>query len=72
VNFAEASKIVVEAFGIKTSPEDLIDDWWKPYVYALSRIGGLPSSFTDPNQFVTRGEMAEVIYRVKTGMGSEL
>ncbi len=72
VNFAEASKIVVEAFGIETLPEDHPDVWWKPYVYALSRVGGLPTSFTDPNQLVTRGEMAEIIYRVKTGIGSDL
>jgi hypothetical protein len=69
VNFAEAAKIVVNAFGIKTNPKDTAQTvWWKPYVFAMSRIGGLPPSFTDPNQLLTRGEMAEIIYRVMTGM----
>jgi len=69
VNFAEAAKIVINAFAIKTNPEDQqLSVWWKPYVFAMSRIGGLPPSFTDPNQLLTRGEMAEIIYRVMTGM----
>ncbi|PIR54101.1 hypothetical protein COU75_02910 [Candidatus Peregrinibacteria bacterium CG10_big_fil_rev_8_21_14_0_10_42_8] len=69
VNFAEAAKIVVNAFTIHTNPEDQkLSVWWKPYVFALSRIGGLPPSFTDPNQLLTRGEMAEIIFRVMTGM----
>lgn len=69
VNFAEAAKIVVNAFGIPTSPEDDDEDvWWKPYVFALARINGLPMSFSDPNQELTRGDMAEIVYRVMTGM----
>jgi len=69
VNFAEAAKIVVNAFAIHTNPADeKLSVWWKPYVFALSRIGGLPPSFTDPNQLLTRGEMSEIIFRVMTGM----
>ena len=67
VNFAEAAKIVVNAFSIEMNTEDHNNIWWKPYVFALSRIGGLPPSFTDPNQLLTRGEMAEIIFRVMTG-----
>jgi hypothetical protein len=69
VNFAEASKIVVNAFAINTNPEDRLGAWWKQYVFALSRLGGLPSSFSDPNQLLTRGDMAEIIHRVLMGMG---
>jgi hypothetical protein len=68
VNFAEAAKIVVGAFGIETNPEDYLGAWWKPYVFALAHIGGLPSTFSDPNQELTRGDMAEIIYRVMMGM----
>ena len=68
VNFAEAAKIVVGAFGIETNPEDHLGIWWRPYVFALAKIGGLPSTFSDPNQQITRGDMAEIIYRVKMGM----
>tara|TARA_Y100000310_G_scaffold175693_2_gene175799 strand:+ start:6530 stop:7576 length:1047 start_codon:yes stop_codon:yes gene_type:complete len=68
VNFAEAAKIVVGAFGIGTSPGDSKDIWWQPYVFALARLGGLPSTFSDPNQQLTRGDMAEIIYRVRMGM----
>ena len=72
VNFAEAAKIVVGAFGIDTKPEDHLGVWWRPYVFALARIGGLPTTFSDPNQEITRGDMAEIIYRVMMGMGYEM
>ena len=68
INFAEAAKIVVGAFSVPTGEEENI--WWKPYVFALARIGGLPQSFTDPNQELTRGDMAEIIYRVMMGIES--
>lgn len=68
VNFAEASKIVVNAFALSTNPEDAEGVWWRPYVLALSKIGGLPTTFSDPNQLVTRGEMAEIIMRVMLGL----
>lgn len=68
INFAETSKIVVNAFGIQTEGEDHLGVWWRPFVFALARIGGLPSSFTDPNQMLTRADMAEIIYRVMIGM----
>ena len=70
VNFAEASKIVVGAFGIQTGATTNNEVWWRPYVLALARINGLPSSFSDPNQQLTRGDMAEIIYRVMMGMES--
>lgn len=72
VNFAEAAKIVVGAFDIETDPEDHLSIWWRPYVFALARIGGLPTTFSDPNQQLTRGDMAEIIYRVMMGMGSDM
>lgn len=79
VNFAEAAKIVVGAFGITIDAQNMewlasrssaeqSEGWWRPYVFALSKIGGLPSTFSDPNQQLTRGDMAEIIYRVKMGM----
>lgn len=71
VNFAEAAKIVVNAFEIETDPEDHLGIWWRPYVFALARIGGLPTTFSDPNQQLTRGDMAEIIYRVMLGMGNQ-
>lgn len=67
VNFAEAAKIVVEAFNIPVS-EEQSTVWWKPYVFALAQMGGLPPSFSDPNQKLTRGDMAEIIYRVMMGI----
>ncbi len=79
LNFAEGAKIVVNAFGIPVNQEDLVwlanrssveqsEGWWRPFVFALARVGGLPSSFTDPNQVVTREDMANMIYLVMMGI----
>lgn len=68
VNFAEASKIVVNAFNIRIDSAYQSGVWWRKYVLTLAGLGGLPTSFTDPNQKLTRGDMAEIIYRVMMGM----
>lgn len=64
VNFAEASKIVINAFAIDIDPGFEEGAWWRKFVLTLAGIGGLPSTFTDPNQSLTRGDMAEIIFRV--------
>lgn len=68
VNFAEAAKIVVNAFAVPITSDDQTV-WWRPFVFSLAHIGGLPASFSDPNQLLTRADMAEIIERVMRGMG---
>ncbi|MDD3896774.1 MAG: S-layer homology domain-containing protein [Candidatus Peribacteraceae bacterium] len=63
INTAEAAKIVVEAFGLEVSVQDA-ETWYAPYMETLEGIEALPSTATDPAHLLTRGEMAEVIYRV--------
>lgn len=66
INLAEAAKIVVNTFAIPVELDG--EPWWKPYIVALSSVGGLPPRLTDPNQAITRGDMADIIYRVMMGM----
>ena len=62
INFAEASKIVVRSFGIDTHPDDV---WYRPYVRALAVRSAIPTSVGALDAPVTRGEMAEMVYRLK-------
>lgn len=63
INFAEAAKILVEAFMLGELPNG--DEWWAPYVNALMDIGAVPPTLHGPDQELTRGEMAELIYRIE-------
>lgn len=67
INFAEAAKILGIAYGLPTNASDTSGDWWRPYIDALKAKNALPSSFSDPSALVTRGEMAEMIYRISGG-----
>jgi len=62
INFAEAAKIIVQAFGFETGKSDL---WYEPYGDALAARYAIPLSITGYDQLVTRGEMAEMIYRLR-------
>ncbi len=63
VNFAEASKIIVESFGYDYELDS--DIWYKAYVDVLAARRAIPVSITTFDQQITRGEMAEMIYRLK-------
>lgn len=71
INFVEAAKIIVKAFGLEatsTLPACEGDcPWYRDYVLMLEMRGAIPTSVASFSQPVTRGEMAEIIYRLKTG-----
>lgn len=65
INFAEAATLIARNFNLEPQvpkPETL---WYKPYIEALERQNAIPVSIKHFAQPVTRGEMAEIIYRVK-------
>lgn len=63
VNVAEAAKIVVGAFGLSTGQPSSAQ-WYQAYMDALDVLGALPSTAQAPAHLLTRGEMAEIVYRV--------
>jgi len=63
VNAAEAAKIVAGAFEIPIQVS-ASGPWFQPYMNALNALSALPSSTQDPSHLLTRGEMAEVVYRI--------
>lgn len=71
INFAEAAKILSNAYGLLASttlPACEGDcPWYRDFVLALEVRAAIPTSIASFDQKITRGEMAEMIYRLKTG-----
>lgn len=78
INMAEAAKILVHGYQVPIPERDYptnepIDDydpidnsfWWMPYIEALKESDSLPSTYQSPDQLVTRGEMADMIFRLQ-------
>jgi eight-cysteine-cluster-containing protein len=63
INTAEAAKIVVKTFGFPVATQDTV--WYRPYINVLKQKDALPAAAMDPGHTLTRGEMAEIIYRIK-------
>ena len=64
INFAEASKIIVNVLGL--DPSGFADDvWYSKYVKTLEADLAIPKTIVAFDKDVTRGEMAEIIWRVK-------
>ncbi len=68
ISFAEAAKILVRVFVGDVQSDDV---WYKPYVETLETLSAIPTTITRFDQSITRGEMAEMIYRLKMGITSE-
>ena len=71
INFAEAAKIIAKAFkleAVMTVPACEGEcPWYRDYVMMLEMKGAIPMSITRFEQQITRGEMAEMIYRLRMG-----
>ncbi len=65
LNFVEAAKIIVGTFALQTDTDPNDQRWFIPYVNALSERSAIPTSIHTFDQVVTRGEMAEIMYRLK-------
>ncbi|MFH0770375.1 MAG: S-layer homology domain-containing protein [Candidatus Peregrinibacteria bacterium] len=65
INFAEAAKIVTKTF-FETQQDPGAGVWFASYVQELSNRKSIPLSIRKFDSLVRRGEMAEIIYRLKT------
>jgi len=69
VNFAEAAKILANSFGVLNFERHDIrakqEVWYKPYVEDLADLKAIPPTIRGFEYPITRGEMAEMIYRLK-------
>lgn len=71
INFAEASKIVVNAFDFDESEISQRDPWYRAFVEPLAEQKAIPMSISDLDKSIARGEMAEVIFRIKDETNDE-
>ena len=65
INFVEAAKIISNVFSLNEEKNDTGEFWYRPYVQRLSDLHAIPVSITRFDQTMTRGEMAEIVYRLK-------
>jgi len=66
INFVEAAKIIVETFKYTyENSGNTGDNWYQPYVGMLGDLKVIPVTITSFDKEITRGEMAEIIYRLK-------
>lgn len=63
VNFVESAKILINVKGLDVTPDPIA--WYIPYAKKLSELHAIPPSITTFDHKVTRGEMAEMVYRLK-------
>lgn len=68
VNFAEAAKIFSLAYGHMIEPGS---EWYEPYARALDAGKAIPPSIQKLDAPLTRGEMAEMMWRLSEGKTDE-
>lgn len=68
INKAEAAKIIVKSLGLKTLDESSNTNWYDIYIYALEEIDAIPVELACSDMPVTRGQLAEIIWRVKNNI----
>ena len=64
VNFAEAAKIAANVFSFDLREESGDARWFVPYVKRLAELKAIPTTITRFDQLLTRGEMAEILFRL--------
>jgi uncharacterized secreted protein with C-terminal beta-propeller domain len=67
INFAEASKIITTAMKVKPDTTGTKHEWFAGFVNGLAKKNAIPPSVQFFDKDVSRGEIAETIWRLKTG-----
>ncbi len=67
-NLVEAAKVITKAYGIAPLP-GLVPEtrvpWHEPYWFALAKRGAIPETVKNRESILTRGEFAEILYRLR-------
>jgi len=66
VSFVEAAKIIAGTFSLQTNVEPTGEQWYRGYVEKLDELNAIPMSVSTFAEKLTRGEMVEILYRLKT------
>ncbi len=65
INFVEAAKIISNIFTLDITNVEKGEFWYRPYVKRLSDLHAIPVSIKHFDQIMTRGEISEIMYRLK-------
>jgi predicted DNA-binding antitoxin AbrB/MazE fold protein len=68
VNFTEAAKIIIKARNQDIEEDEEI--WYKNFVQKLSDQYGIPPSIKKLDQYISRAEMVEIIWRLKLSINT--
>lgn len=71
INFVEASKIASKVLKLGLD-ESLSDNWYHKYVDALEMKNSIPATVLSLDKKFTRGEMADLVYRIVSDNSFEL
>lgn len=63
INVAESAKIFVKTLGLSTS-QSMDGEWYAPYMDSLEAKGAVSSTLS-PSHLLTRGEMAEILWKLR-------
>lgn len=61
ISFVEAAKIISNGFELPSIEDDI---WYRPFVKNLEKHQAIPTDILSFSQTISRGEMAEMIYRL--------
>lgn len=65
INFVEAAKVINNVFSMNISAYQTGEFWYRPYVQNLSDLHAIPTNITRMDQTLSRGDMAQIVYRLK-------
>ncbi|MEI8229937.1 MAG: S-layer homology domain-containing protein [Candidatus Peregrinibacteria bacterium] len=70
ISFVEAAKIIVNALEVATDAGHTLplSPWYRPFVTDLEASYAIPLTITSFDHLLTRGEMAEILYRLEKQM----
>ncbi len=66
ISFVETAKILSNVFSFEIATEEQGEFWYRPYAQRLAELHAIPTSVLRFDQMLTRGEMAEMLFRLKT------
>lgn len=72
INFAEASKIITKVLKIEPDLEGTNGEWYAGFVNSLAEKKAIPTTIQFFDRDISRGEMAEIIWRIKAEVTSKV
>lgn len=71
ISFAEAAKIVSIGYALPLREQGIEEEWHVRFRQALESAGAVPPSITKPEQHITRGEFAHMLFVLETRKEAE-